>query len=195
MHLNSQRSKEDIERYLQVLRCQSGDKKAFRTLFEGYNELSLRYLKGILDEQEAGDVNQEVWLNVYMKISGLSNPFGFKTWLYQIARNKAIDRLRRTKREFRLQQELKEEELSKHKEILFPIDNSFEELEKAIKKLSGVHREVIILRYWEEMSYEEMALVIGCSLGTVRSRLFYSTRYLKEILNNENTINKKAEEE
>ena len=89
---------DELRLHLLVLRCQAGDDRAFAELHGRFAGPSLRYLKGLVDE-DAEDVHQELWLTVYRGIRGLSNPRAFRTWLFQATRHRAIDALRRRKRE------------------------------------------------------------------------------------------------
>ncbi len=96
------RNKEVLRLHLIVLRCQAGDEAAFRELYDRFGKRTLLYLQNLLESREAEDVQQEVWLSVYNKISGLSNPKGFRTWLYQMTRNRTIDLLRKAERQSEL---------------------------------------------------------------------------------------------
>src|SRR5207253_3149729 len=88
----------DIRLYLLVLRCQTGDEHAFRRLLEQFGPRTLGHLRSLIGD-DAEDVQQEVWLTVYRHIASLANPGAFKTWLYSTTRHRAIDHLRRRKRE------------------------------------------------------------------------------------------------
>ena len=178
------RDSEALRQHLLVLRCQAGDERAFAALYSQFHHRTLRYLQGLLDAQAAEDVQQEVWLTVYQKIAGLANPKGFRTWLYQVTRHRAIDSLRRAKRQSDLLKAAEEEAVERATalpEEPLPEPES-PQLKWAMAKLSSAHRDVLILRFWEGMSYAEIALIVGCSIGTVRSRLHHAKHNLKEIL-------------
>ena len=172
----------DLPEHLLVLRCQTGDSDAFRRLYDAYGERSLRYLRGLL-ESDADDVQQEVWLSVYRRIGSLANPGGFRTWLFATTRNRALDHLRRRKREAELIVPAEPEVESATEEDEPGFDTGH--LEIALQSLPPVHREVLLLRYWDDLSYGEIALVVGCSPGTVRSRLHNAKRNLMNVLNND----------
>ena len=183
-------SRERAREYLLVLRCQAGDDDAFSDLYDRFGPRSLRYLEGLLEPEEAADAHQEVWLSVFRRISGLNNPRAFKTWLYQITRHRALDALRREKRRSEVLSVLNGEEEGvapgmdePHPEVqVLEALGGNPALEAGLGKLAASHREVLLLRYWEEMSYAEVALIVGCSVGTVRSRLHHAKRNLKEAL-------------
>ncbi len=176
---------------LLVLRCQAGDDGAFSDLFDRFSHRSLRYLEGLLGSDAAADAQQEVWLTVYRGISRLTNPGAFRTWLYQITRHRAIDVLRKEKRESELLAAVMNEDPVSWKEPANSLEepaNSLLEswdrrsLEAGLAQLSTPHREVLLLRFWEEMSYGDIALISGCSVGTVRSRLHHAKRRLRDAL-------------
>jgi RNA polymerase sigma-70 factor (ECF subfamily) len=171
---------EAIRLHLLVLRCQAGDERAFAQLFLEFEARTLRYLKSLVG-QAADDVQQEVWLAVYRGISALSNPRAFRTWLFSTTRHRAIDYLRSRKRE----QELFVDAEPDADEAVAPssgesVDDAA--LELAMAELSAAQREVLLLRYRDDMSYAEIALVAGCTIGTVRSRLHNAKRRLQDLL-------------
>lgn len=178
----------NIRRFLLVVRCQAGDQKAFKQLYELFGEKTLRYLSGLLEDETARDIQQEVWLTVYQQVSELMNPKGFRTWLYRITHRLAIDQLRTHRRQMTLRENVAAKKCERTSS--FDIDELFkagaaEDLSSTIDQLPAPHREVIMLKYWEGMSYEEIGLIIGCPVGTVRSRLYYAKQKIEEILNDE----------
>jgi RNA polymerase sigma-70 factor, ECF subfamily len=178
---------EELRLHLQVLRCQAGDERAFAALFDRFAGRTLRYLRGLVGDA-ADDVQQEVWLAVFRGIGGLVDPRAFRTWLYRAARHRAVDFLRRARRE----RELAAEAVAESAEdagaapdedplaALEPLDQSA--LHDALAALAPAHREVLVLRYQDGLSYAEIALVVGCSVGTVRSRLHHAKRRLHDAL-------------
>ena len=121
----------------------------------------------------AEDVQQEVWLAVYRNLASLANPGAFGTWLFQTTRHRALDHLRRVKREHRL---LDETALELAVGADEPEGNDADrlrelDLEAISAALPPALGEVLLLRYVNDLSYAEIALVVGCAVGTVRSRL------------------------
>ena len=164
--------------HLLVLRCQAGDERAFAQLFEAFGDRSLRYLRGLVGDA-ADDIQQELWLSVYRNIASLAKPNAFRTWLFSTTRHRALDYLRRQKRE----RELLEDARYEVGDARLAEDPSLtDELDTAMEQLSVLHREVLLLRYRNDMSYGEMALVLGIPLGTVRTRLHHAKRRLQELL-------------
>lgn len=167
---------EELGLHLLVLRCQTGDERAFASLFEQFGERTLAYLRGLLGDA-AEDAQQEVWLAVYRGLHSLTNPRAFRTWLFRTTRHRAVDYLRRLKRERELISDAPVETLESIEADEAP---DVSELEAVIAELPAVQREVLLLRYQQELSYAEIALVVGCSIGTVRSRLHHAKRRVEE---------------
>lgn len=167
--------------HLLVLRAQVGDENAFRQLYEQFSDRTLRFLSGFVSQTAAEDLNQELWLTVYRRIRTLVNINGFRAWLFQSARNSALDQLRSLKRRDELNEILyNQAESRKTPEELEVFPEPDFELTNALDQLSASHREVIVLNYLEGMDYEEIALITGCLVGTVRSRIHHARRKLKE---------------
>ena len=167
---------------LLVLRCQSGDERAFERLFEQFAERTHRYLRGLVGDS-ADDVQQEVWLAVYRGIARLAAPHAFRTWLFRTTRHRALDFLRSRKREAEL---LADTDLAAVEELVAAPESNPGGSELAweqLDALSAAHREVLLLKYRDDMSYEQIALVIGCSIGTVRSRLHFAKQRLQDAMN------------
>ncbi len=167
--------------YLLVLRCQSGDELAFARLLDEFGHRTLAHLRGLVGEA-AEDMQQEVWLTVYRQIRGLSNPRAFRTWLFQATRHRAIDFLRARRRERELVEEATREMDTSTTPDDGRLDLDASSVGPALQALSPIHREAIMLRYQEDMSYGEMAIVAGCSIGTIRSRLHAAKRQLQEVI-------------
>lgn len=165
---------------LLVLRCQSGDEAAFAQLYQAFGPRTLGYLRGLVPG-EAEDLHQEVWVTIYRQLSGLADPRVFRTWLYRITRHKAIDRLRQLRRERSLFAEAEAGVGVAGPEVAGEVDEKMM-LDGRLERLSPAHREVVLLRFRDGLSYVEIAAVIGCAVGTVRSRLFTARQRLLEFL-------------
>ena len=165
--------------HLLVLRWQAGDEHAFARLMDRYAERTLRYFGGLVGDG-AEDVNQEVWLTVYRRIATLSDPRRFRTWLNRTTRHRAIDYLRSRQRERELFQDAEEAERLPAADDEPGGAPDLPPLDVLLRDLAPIHREVLLLRYRDELRYAEIALVAGCSVGTVRSRLHYATHRLRE---------------
>ena len=166
-----------IEQLL-VLRCQIGDKDAFAELIERY-QAPLRYFISRLleDTQMSEDIFQETWLTVIRRIYTLKKTDAFPTWLYRIARNKVYQQLRGKKKLRELDDNIAV--ANDIKDDVFSPEDAVK-IHRCLKKLRAEHKEVLMLRFLEQMSYYEIAQVINCSLGTVKSRIYYAKLALKK---------------
>jgi RNA polymerase sigma-70 factor, ECF subfamily len=174
----------ELALHLLVLRCQTGDQQAFATLMGMFGGKTLGYLRGILG-QDAEDVQQEVWLAVYRGLHTLTNPGAFRTWLFRTSRHRVVDHLRRLKRERELLDDVPLDEVGEgdlaDDRTIENVEGSL--LDGALDAMPPPHREVLLLRYRDELSYAEIALVIGRPIGTVRTRLHHAKRRLHTLLN------------
>ena len=168
-----------------VHQCQDGERAAFEELFEMYQP-RLKYYVRRLDNEgvNADDILQDIWLTVFKKIHKLKDAQSFAVWLYRIARNKVYDGFRRKDRFVRLPEE-NQLPVSGSVEPAFDA-NDTEKLHKALNELKPYHREVLTLSFIERMSYQSIADVVGCSIGTVRSRIFYAKQSLRQELESQN---------
>lgn len=168
-----------------VRRSQGGDRSAFESLVECYHA-RLKYFVRRLDgtDDRAEDYLQEIWLIAFKKIRKLKKPGSFPVWLYRIARHRVYRSLRRREPILPLPGE-KALPDPKNPE---PVFNRFdaEKVHKALSTLKPFHREVLTLYFLEQMSYQDIAQVTGCRIGTVRSRLFYAKLSLREKLESGN---------
>jgi RNA polymerase sigma-70 factor, ECF subfamily len=157
---------------LLILRCQTGEETAFAEVIERYGP-RLRYYLGRIVERSApiDDVLQEVWLTAFRTVSRLRDPAAFTAWLYRIARNKASLELRRRCRE-RLVGERDLADCTAEGDEFSAADA--EQIHVGLGKLAVEYREVLVLRFLEEMTYEQIAQVTDCPVGTVSSRVHYA---------------------
>jgi len=174
-----------------VLRAQVGDIQAFSELHKLYAGHTLKYLKAIVGDAAAKDVNQETWIGVFKRVSSVVNPTSFRSWLFRLARNQAVDFLRETrKRPYSLEEtSSKPEPPPVTQAFEFELPSALNDIDKHLSALTEQHREVVILKYWEGMSYAEIALITGVPIGTIRSRLFHAKSILKDRLSATNNFN------
>jgi len=168
-----------IEQLL-LLRCQIGDKDALAELIERY-ERPLRYfINRLLDNTElTEDIFQDTWLTVIRRIHGLRELDAFPAWLYRIARNKVYQQLRKKRNVSRLDENIAVEDHAEEDD--FSVEDAAK-VHKCLKELPPEYREVLMLRFLEQMPYQQISQVLNCKLGTVRSRLYYAKLALKKEL-------------
>ena len=155
--------------------CQRGDREAFRLLFEAYKDrvFSIAVYSFGGDDAAAGDVTQQVFLKLLTTITQFRGNSEFTTWLYRLVVNTCIDEQRRRRRFL----PFGESDAVSRMEDRRPQEKHYARLEiadsvkVAISELKPKFRLPILLRYIEDLSYEEIADVLGCSKGTVASRL------------------------
>jgi RNA polymerase sigma-70 factor (ECF subfamily) len=154
--------------------CQHGDSEAFRLVFETYKDrvysIALCFFDG--NEAAAKDVTQDVFLKLMSTISQFQNRSQFSTWLYRIATNACIDR-KRSWRRFLFFGDTPEPQRRGTRSVEDKyIQGELEEsVRKVISAMPQKLRITILLKYFEDLSYDEIAEVLGCSKGTVASRL------------------------
>lgn len=168
-----------IEQLL-LLRCQIGDKDAFAELIERY-ERPLRYfINRLLDNSElTEDIFQDTWLTVIRRIHGLREIDSFPAWLYRIARNKVYQQLRKKRNVSGLDENIAVQDNTEDDDFS---GEDAAKVHRGLKELPPEYREVLMLRFLEQMSYEQIAQVMNCKLGTVRSRIYYAKIALKKEL-------------
>ena len=172
------RPSDDVLLQLLVIRCQTGDEKAFALLLDRFGPRTLQYLEQIVGD-DADDVQQEVWLDVYRRAGQLATPRSFVSWLFTITRHRAVDYLRRRRRARELLEDVAAESLVTDEAIELTDAPDLPDLSHVLAKLQPLHREVLLLRYQDDLSYEEIAAVVGCSVGTVKSRIHNAKRRLQ----------------
>ena len=167
---------------LLVVRAQAGDDAAFAELVERFSPRLRYFLRKLLPSaHDAEDALQDVWLDVLRALDRLVDPQALVAWLYRIARDRAFARLRKAKPHEQLRDEGTVADTTTDDDRDFsPADA--ERIHAALDKLPPEHREVLVLRFLEDMTYEQIATVTGANLGTVRSRLHYAKRALRQVL-------------
>jgi RNA polymerase sigma-70 factor (ECF subfamily) len=168
-----------------VIRCQLGDRAAFEELVAAYQMRLRGFLAKLLaDRTSVDDLAQEVWMDVFRGLPRLVDSAAFAPWFYRIARNRAFRQLRRRGVKFEsLGVETVTGEIDS--EADFTADDA-EAVHGALDQLGPEHRAVVLLRYIDDLSYEEIATAMGCHVGTVKSRLHNAKRALREILKERN---------
>lgn len=176
-----------------VLRAKSGDTRAFETLMLRHERRAYAIALGLVkDENDAREVVQEAFLRVHRGISQFQGTATFFTWLYRIVTNLSIDLMRRPQRhetdsldQLQLDQVL--EPLHLPTPDIDPLEvlwrkEVINRIVSCVAALPPYHRGVIVMRELDGMSYEEMALAMGVSKGTIMSRLFHARQKLQRSL-------------
>jgi RNA polymerase sigma-70 factor (ECF subfamily) len=167
--------------------ARTGDRAAFRQLVERHQQRAFRLALGILrNRADAEDVCQEAFLRAYHGLGSFAADAQFFTWLYRIVVNLCIDQRRKQRV---VVGELDERTVAAPEERPgFDPRRRLEDrrlgasIGDALERLSPAHRRVIVLREVEGLSYREIARAVGCSIGTVMSRLFHARRRMQHLL-------------
>ena len=169
-----------------VLRAQLGDRAAFHELVTLYQERLTYYVHRLVqDWHQSRDILQQVWLDVFRTLRKLQSPSAFRVWLYRIAHDRVVTSIRRQ----RVDSDARELVASgttetEHWNDLELLENA-ELIHFALNKLSVIHREMMTLRFLEEMDVKEIARVMQCSEGTAKSRLHYAKIAMRRIISEE----------
>jgi RNA polymerase sigma-70 factor (ECF subfamily) len=164
-----------------ALRCQSGEAGAFEDMVAVMEKPLLYYATSLTGNPDSGlDVVQEVWIRAFRSIRKLKDPGSLRPWLYSITHGIAVDRIRSN-----ISREQAEtvqfEDFQKAEEPSFANEDAAA-IHQALSEIGLRHREVLVLHFLEDLSMAEIAKVVGCSEGTVKSRIHYAKRAMKEVL-------------
>jgi RNA polymerase sigma-70 factor, ECF subfamily len=196
MHTETTAAQADVSELDLVKRCQAGEADAFDELVVRYRTRIFGMIYNMVhNEQDAWDLAQDSFVKAWKSMKRFRGQSSFYTWMYRIVMNVTIDWLRKKQikgagAEFDDSIQLKEidpasktvpkpdalpYERMQQTEIRAQIDN-------AISQLTPEHRAVILMKEIEDMQYHEIAEALGCSIGTVMSRLFYARKKLQTLL-------------
>lgn len=161
--------------------CQTGDTTAFDRLVRRHQDRIYRLVYKMLGgSHESDDIAQDIFLKAYKSIKNFRCQSSFSTWLTQIAVNQCINHLKSRNRFlsfglFSKRHSVEPQDVAERNE-------KRERVYQAVNSLPLKQKTVIILHYFENYSCEEVAEILKCSVGTVKSRLFYARMELKEKL-------------
>ena len=173
--------KQILESALLVVRWQQGDHGAFEGIVKLWERSLFYYLRRLTSsEADAWELLQETWLKTLRSLKSVRDPRALPAFLYRTARNAAISRLRRPEF-FQLDSSTVGFCDGAHPDPAIDFDNA-EEIHCALEQLPLLQREALTLFFLQELSLEEMAVLLGVPIGTVKSRLHYAKQAIREIL-------------
>jgi RNA polymerase sigma factor (sigma-70 family) len=186
-----ERQQEADSDYAVVKQVQAGDVAAFDKLIIKYRERVFGVVYNLTaNREDASDLTQDAFIKAFQSINRFQGNCSFFTWLYRIAVNTTLSHLRKNRlRSFFSLEKLQEENVNT--QVLEQLTDKKgadrdtylqelkEKLNEALQKLSIPHRTVITLFEIDGLSHAEIAEVMGCSEGTVRSRLHYAKQFLQ----------------
>ena len=166
--------------------CRRGDREAFRALYDTYKDrvYSIAYHFFHADADAASEVTQQVFLKLMREMTRFRGDAAFSTWLYRLVVNACVDRSRSRRRDAVGEDPAVLDRMATHPshEEFFARREVAESVQHAIATLPGKLRVAILLRYFEDLSYADMAAALNCSIGTVASRLSRGHRLLAKRL-------------
>jgi RNA polymerase sigma-70 factor (ECF subfamily) len=177
-----------------------GDRSAFEQLVDLYKE-KIYYLayRMLGNRHEAEDIIQETFLRVYMNFDRFDQTQKFSTWIYRIATNLSIDRLRKRKASYSLDAEINQgdgldgydrlvsEEDTPEKQLM--ITETQIQIRNAIDKLPEKYKSVVVLRYLHDLSLQEISDVLGMPVTTIKTRIHRGREFLRKKMNFDQLIN------
>lgn len=174
-----------VEDLAVLKRVMEGSESALEELYQKYGVMLLTYVLHLVqDRHTAEDLIQEVFIAVWRSASRYRGQASVKTWLFKIAHYQAVSWLRR---------HVQPEQKASTEERVHPdpenqaMDSWLKvQIQAALAKLSPEHRAVVELTFYQGLSYSEIAEILDCPVGTVKSRMSYARRYLSETLRNAN---------
>ena len=176
-----------------VRASQRGDMAAFEELVARHRDrIYARAYSMMRNEEEAVDLSQEAWVKGWQRLRQFQGESSFGTWMTRVVINLCLDQLRKQKRQRTESIEAMDEE-SGGVERQMPVvtvnptaglerGELRQRIDRALNQLSYEHRTALVLHEFEDMEYKEIARTMGCSIGTVMSRLFYARRKLAVLL-------------
>lgn len=169
---------DDIEAIKSVL---GGETSQYRVLVEKYHRGLIRYLTNMVgDATQAEDIAQDAFVQAYKKLSSFDPFYSFSTWIYKIASNLAKEFFAKNSRQFKviegglIDTDSAEDEAAS--------TSRAKSVRDAVATLKPDYQQVINLFYWENKTYEEIAIIVDCPIGTVRTWLSRSKEQLEEQL-------------
>jgi RNA polymerase sigma factor (sigma-70 family) len=176
-----------------VLKAKEGSQKAFADLMQRYKDsIYFMSLKMVNNKEDAMDITVETFAKAFEKLDKYQPEYAFSTWLFRVATNNCIDFLRKKKLNTVSIDNMIDDDDDRPMQIksdtLNPEESSIkkqqsEELKLLIESLPPRYRNLLTLRYFDELSYEEIAQQLDLPLGTVKAQLFRAKYLLGNIIN------------
>lgn len=184
-----------------IIACQKGDRDAFNVLMQKHQDKVFGMAYGMLsDYEDAKDASQEIFIKVYKSISSFKGQSAFTTWLYVICRNVCNDFLRKRRKNGAVVVSLDiddDEQPNPVREIKSEAPTPEERAElsetqqavrDAINSLKQEYKEVLIYSDMHQLSYDEIAVILKCPVGTVKSRLNRARNTLRKKLSDKREL-------
>lgn len=161
---------------------------SYAQIMEEYYDPILRHVTSIIKhEEDSKDLTNEIFAKVYLNLHLFKPNYKFNSWLYKIATNSAIDFLRKKKirQDIQMQTNGDTQVVDESEDVDIHKMENYATLEDALNKLRADYRTILKLRYYEELSYEEIAKRLQCPIGTVKATLHRAKAVLSKIIINQ----------
>jgi RNA polymerase sigma-70 factor (ECF subfamily) len=166
-----------------LARIGAGDKAAMKLLYEAHSDALFRFIRARLrDPFEAADVMQEVFLEIWRAAARFEGRAAARTWIFGIARNKSVDRMRRGARVVLAEPDVSVPDQAPDPEAVAEAASDAARVRDCIGRLSDSHRSAIHLAFYQELSYGDIAEIEGVPLGTIKTRILHAKRLLMHCL-------------
>jgi RNA polymerase sigma factor (sigma-70 family) len=194
MEINSNFNENAKNDFHLVVKAREGSQKAYADLMQRYKDsIYFMVLKMVNNKEDAMDLTVETFAKAFEKLDKYQPEYAFSTWLFRVATNNCIDFIRKKKLNTTsihgmTDEDGEEKQLQIKADVLNPEESSIkkqqtEELKLLIQSLPARYRNLITLRYFDELSYEEISQQLDLPLGTVKAQLFRARYLLGNIMN------------
>jgi RNA polymerase sigma-70 factor (ECF subfamily) len=165
-----------------VRKCLQGDNGAFAIILDKYQKIVFNLaFRMVNDFDDAEDITQSVFINVFEKLQSFNSKYRFFSWLYRIAVNESLNFLNQRKQFEELNSEIVSEE--KTPEETYDEIETTRDVQKALMSLKPDYRIAVVLKHFQDLSYEEISHILDIPEKTVKSRLFTARQLLgRELL-------------
>ena len=170
-----------------------GEKKVFEIMIQRYHPAIFNHLECLLkDRVKAEDLTQETFLKLYRQVKDRQIPLNTRAWLFSVANNLCRDYWRSAgyRKEMQILDQLPEQRDRKGQVIdILEFRENRSEMVSLLKELPESQRQIVYLRFYNELKLKEIASELACPVGTVKSRLFHALRFLKSRIEEKGNVN------
>ncbi len=180
------RNSDQIFDELLVIRCQEKDQEAIGLLWKRWQPRLLKWAYDFLkDQDQAYEIAQESWISIFKSIHKLKDPALFRFWAYRIVQRRAADAIKKLQRDRVVVEDTSHDKMTIEPDYMVKEDR-IQQMLTVISGLPNLQQEMLRLFYLEKQSIKVIAHYLELPEGTVKSRLFYARKELKEKLKNIN---------
>ena len=172
----------DFEKRL-IAGVATGNKAAMKEIYNRYTPALNGFVRLYLaDPNDVADIIHDTMLEIWRKADRFEGRSSLKTWIFSIAKNKSIDRNRKSSRIDYTDENTDIEDVTLTAVDVLAISQEANTVREAVAKLKPEHRRAIHLSFFEDLTYKEIAEIEGCPEGTIKTRILYAKRNLQHIL-------------